>query len=572
MSANASNEVDPISKPDKSDARFVQESLAAMHAVEIDGDQPSVSWETLIDADASGQADVEGAAAAESPTMADDRPTIDDPVRSDSLAASVILLMVLSCIQPLVTFLRGIVFCRWLEADQLGVWDMALSFLTLAAPVVVFGIPGSFGRYVQHYLKRGQLSSFLRRTSAVCLVLSIAAVAAVSLAPNTFARVVFGEAAYARLIPAIVVCLAAMIGFGFVIELLTALRLFRIASLLQFVKGFSFLLFGALLLWVWQAGPESVIVAYALACGTVVLAGGWSAWNEFRRLPAEHAPPTHRSLWAKLMPFAVWIWVTNLLDNLYMVVDRYMILHYSGLPNLEALGQVGNYHSSRIVPLLFVSFAGMLASLILPHMSHDWESGRRHRVGDQVVLSIKLVALALTSGSMCVLFAAPWLFEIGFRGKYDGGLAVLPWTLVFCAWIGVTYIAEMYILCAERVKVIGLAMLCGLAINVVLNLILLPPLGLLGAVLATALSRLIVLLVIYCFALRLGMPFRWSMWLLTLAPLAVVLGPWLGSLLLAGLLAGVVGTNRLITLREKATLLRATRQARQTVCRKLGWT
>ncbi|MEX1224922.1 MAG: hypothetical protein WEA31_10285, partial [Pirellulales bacterium] len=188
MSANASNDVDPISKPDRSDARFVQESLAAMHAVEIDGDQPSVSWESLIDADAHGQGDAKGAAAAELPTTEDDRPTIDDPVRSDSLAASVILLMVLSCIQPLVTFLRGIVFCRWLEADQLGVWDMALSFLTLAAPVVVFGIPGSFGRYVQHYLKRGQLSSFLQRTSAVCLMLSIAAVAAVSLAPNTFAR------------------------------------------------------------------------------------------------------------------------------------------------------------------------------------------------------------------------------------------------------------------------------------------------------------------------------------------------------------------------------------------------
>lgn len=561
MNRSSAEELERIERRDGADAAFVQESLAAANALEVEGDAPSVSWESLIEQDSADR----------STTDTTDPPDHVGHVRSDSLAASVVLLMVLSCIQPLITFLRGVVFCRWLDPDQLGAWDMAFSFLTLAAPVVVFGIPGSFGRYVQHYLKLGHLSSFLRRTSLVCLATGCAAITALALLPDTFSRVVFGDAAYARLIPSMAVCLAAMIGFGFLIELLTALRLFRVVSLLQFVKGFGFLLAGGALLWLWQVGPESIIVAYAIACGVTVAGGGWCVWNEVRRLPRELAPPTQRSLWAKLMPFAVWIWVTNVVDNLYMVVDRYMIIHYSGLPNVEALSQVGNYHSSKIVPLLYVSFAGMLASLILPHLSHDWESGRRRRVANQVILSVKLVALVLSAGSLAVLITGPWLFEFGFQGKYDGGLAVLPWVLTFCAWFGVTYIAEMYLFCTERVRIVSGAMIVGLLANIGLNLLLLPKLELLGAVLATALSRLIVLAVIYAYSIKLGMPLRLSMWLLTLLPAAVVLGPIAGSVVLGLVLVGIVGTNRVLTRREKAALMRSVRKARSAVGRKLGW-
>ena len=59
-------------------------------------------------------------------------------------------------------------FCRWLDPEQLGLWDMAFSFLLLAAPLAVLAIPGSFGRYLEYYRRRGQLHVFLRRTSLVC--------------------------------------------------------------------------------------------------------------------------------------------------------------------------------------------------------------------------------------------------------------------------------------------------------------------------------------------------------------------------------------------------------------------
>ncbi|NIL96652.1 MAG: oligosaccharide flippase family protein [Planctomycetales bacterium] len=496
-------------------------------------------------------------------------PSVEDTrlaVRRDTLAASVMFLMALSCVQPLISFGRGLLFCRWLDPEQLGCWDMALSFLTLIAPVVVLGIPGSFGRYVEHFAQRGQLATFLRRTGLACLVLGTAAVALVAWQAGFFAGLIFGRQDLVSLVHLVAVCLASMVAFGFVIELLTALRMFRVVSLLHFVKGVMFALSGAGLLLVWTSAA-SILVSYTLAC---LLASALSLWwllPTWKSLPAADslaadslagsAALSRRGLWAKLMPFAAWVWLTNLTANLFEITDRYMIVHFSGMPNAEALLQVGYYHSSRLVPLLLISFAGMLASLILPHLARDWEAGRRQVVSSQVILGLKLCSLFMAATATAVMLAGPWLFEVVLEGKYASGLAVMPWTLAYCVWFGLVSVAEMYLWCAERVRLGTAALAVGVVVNVVLNLLLLPSLGLLGAVLATAASKLFVLTLIYTLSHLLGLPFDWRLWALAFLPLLICLGPAFAAAALAVLGLAVIATPLVLTAAEKDLLATA---------------
>src|SRR6476660_1611216 len=86
-------------------------------------------------------------------------------LRSDTLADSVAILFALTAVQRLVGFGRSVLFCSWLDPEELGQWDTAFAFLMLAAPIAVLSLPGSFGRYVEYYRQRGQLRTFLRRTS-----------------------------------------------------------------------------------------------------------------------------------------------------------------------------------------------------------------------------------------------------------------------------------------------------------------------------------------------------------------------------------------------------------------------
>ncbi|WP_410959359.1 hypothetical protein, partial [Salmonella sp. SAL4433] len=85
------------------------------------------------------------------------------------------------------------------------------------------------------------------------------------------------------------------------------------------------------------------------------------------------------------------------------------------------------YHSSRIIPLLFISVADLLAGVVMPYLSHDWEAGNRERVADRLNLVLKFTSLGMLAAGVVVLWFAPMLFHVAFEGRYDAGLAVMPW-------------------------------------------------------------------------------------------------------------------------------------------------
>ncbi len=70
-----------------------------------------------------------------------DRAPASAPIRWPQ---SVMVLLVMAAVQRIVGFVRGVLVCRWLSPDELGQWDMAFGFLTLAAPLTVLGAARQF--------------------------------------------------------------------------------------------------------------------------------------------------------------------------------------------------------------------------------------------------------------------------------------------------------------------------------------------------------------------------------------------------------------------------------------------
>ncbi|MGA2063942.1 MAG: lipopolysaccharide biosynthesis protein [Thermoguttaceae bacterium] len=477
------------------------------------------------------------------------------PLRSDTLADSVLLLMAAMVLQRSIGFVREVFFCRQLTAEELGQWDMAFSFLMLAAPLAVVSLPGTFGRYVARYRQRGQLRQLVRRTAVFCAISAVLAALAVALARRQLSYLVFATPERAGLVALLAAGLPVVVALNYFVCLATALKNMRLVCGIEVLSSALFAVFALAFFCGGSATAGSMVVAYLAAYLVCVLLGlGWLA-RAWRGFPHCGDPAPQRELWSRLLPFAAWIMTINLLWNLFDVVGRYMIVHcWRGSP-AEALAEVGNYRTARVLPLLLASLTAFVAAAALPHWSHDWEAGRRLRVSARVNLLLKVWAMLLSAGAAAVLLAAPLLFQWLLHGKFAGGFRVLPWTLTCAIWFGLTMIAQNYLWCAERAGLASLSALLGVAVNVGLSFLLLPRMGLLGAVLAAAAANGTALGLVLACSRRLGLKIHRGTVATLFLPLAVSLGPWIALATLAAFALEIAGSDRLFSHEEKQEIL-----------------
>ena len=448
-------------------------------------------------------------------------------VAPEPLRQSVAFLLALTVLQRGVGFLRDMAFCRWLDRTDLGQFDMAYGFLLMAAPLIVLGLPGSFGRYVEYFRTRGQLRQFVVRVTAAVSLLTVLATCAVWRWPRAFSTLIFGSPDHPELMALVAIGIVAVVLFNSLISLYTALRLYRVASTMQFAMSILFAAVGVALVVIWRPSTASLLVALVFACMLASLGSfGWLR-EVWRGLPHESEFTTQRVFWSRLMPFAMSMWAANLLTNMFDMADRYLIVHASGVGSSAALAIVGEYRASRIVPVLFVGIAELLSATITPHLAADWEANHRERVVSRLNFIIKLSLVVLFFACVAIVLGSPLLFNVGFAGKYPLGLAVLPWTLVYCAWRAVAIVSNNYLWCAEKAHLASVSLAVGLGANVALNLWLLPKYGLPGAVAATTLANLTNLLILLGITGQLGM--RWDRGIFVLiAALPCVAFGWIG--------------------------------------------
>lgn len=491
--------------------------------------------------------------------------------QGDSLATSLLFLLALAVFQRFVGLLRNVLFCGLLNDDELGRWSLAFNFLFLAAPFVVLGIPGSFGRYVEHFRQRGQLRSFLRRTLLVTAGLTVLGAVAVYLAAPAMSQWLFDDPRQTPLMWALAAALAGVLVFNVTVELLTALRLVRMASAMQMISSslFAVLSVGLLCGTTWREG--AVIAAYGGSSLLAAAVGAWVVLHFWRTLPGHEPALASGDLWSKLLPFATWVWIGNLTANLFTASDQFMLKHFSGLDPVAADSLVGQYYSSRVVPLLLTSLTVMCGGSLLPHLIRDWEAGQREFVSLQINRAIKLTALAYTILGGLILWASPLLFKLVLRGKYDAGLEVLPVTLTYCIWFSVSGITHKYLLCAEQVRLGVASFAIGLVCNVALNLVLVPRYGLHGVVIATATAHALELTTAYWLSCKIGMRFDAGVFCACLLPATLMLGGWqsLAVAVLAGWLAW--RADWLFIASEKRDLWDLSLSYWQVALHSLGW-
>ena len=443
---------------------------------------------------------------------------------ADSLAVGMLVMLAMTIVQRAVGFFRGVWICRLLEDNEVGQWAMAIGFIMLMTPVMLFGIPGSLPRYVERYRLRGHLRSFIRRMGWVTAACMSVFLLAAWLFPTWLGWFIFLEPQNISLVYSVGVAVVSIAAFYFVNELVSSLRQVRIVSLMQFVQSIVFTTFAVMALY-GGYGLIGVVLSYAASTliaivpGFCVLLRGWSG------LPVSEERFCVPSMWRNILPYAGALWAMNLIGNVFELSDRYMILHLSPGGELAGQASVGQYHSGRMLPVLLMSLSTLIGGVLMPYLSADWETGRRDAVRDRMRRVLLAVSAIFTLGGAFALLVAPWMFSTLLENRYSDGLAMMPIVFVFCIWAGLVTLGENYLLVAERGKLVAACLAFGLAANIGLNGLLLPMWGLHGAVIATLCAHGSVMLTLW-FAMSRS-EFAWDRTVLyvTLLPATLLMGP-----------------------------------------------
>ncbi len=480
---------------------------------------------------------------------------------SDTIAAGVLFALLMTVGQKIIGFVRGILFCRFMTDQELGQWSMVWSFLMLLAPFAVLGLPGCFGRFSEYYRNRGQLRSFIIRIGVVSTVMTLLMAGVICTFPATVSELIFGSDQQIGVVYGLAFALVIVSLSNFLSSLMESLRQVKVVTAMRFVTGIVFAVVGTGLIWIWDDSASAAAVGYAAACILGIIPAIWVLWKFRGEINNDGAGLGHAEMWKRIAPFAIWLWASNVCHNFFEVSDRYMLIHWSSFPADLAQGLVGQYHSGRVVPLLFVSVATMLGGVLLPYMSAHWEAGKPEKAVKQLNWTVKLVALGFTTGGILVMFLSPILFTWILEGRYDAGLGVLPLTLVYCTWLCLFIVGQDYLWVAEKGKWAALAIFVGLFANIVLNMLLIPKMGLNGAVVATTLGNLINLLMIFGFNHYFGCKADGGILVCIATPLLMLVEPVSGAVCMIAMLTIAWRSDWFFSEEEKSEILESSEAA-----------
>lgn len=450
---------------------------------------------------------------------------------SDSLVSGLVFALALTVTQRLLGVIRGVLFCRLMTDDELGQWSMIHGVLMTLAPLAVLGLPGSFGKFVEHYSQTGQLRSFLRNVGRVCAAMTVLFAVAMLCLPDFFSYQILGETGHDGQIRLSALVLLALTWMNYLTSLVESMRQIRLATWIRFFSGTSFTLIAVVLLTSPLDHSLAALISFGVSCLIGAIPAVWYLRRQRSWMASLDEALPARELWVRLAPFAAWWWVSNIIHNSFELVDRYMLVHWSGLQPAEVLGALGQYHSSRVVPMLMVGVAAMLSGLLMPYVSAAWTAGELGKARQQLNLTIKVLSLGMVVGNALMLASAPLLFDWLLQGRYDEGLAILPLTLIYCTWFSLMTVSQDYLWVSEQGKFAVLCMALGLLANIAFNALMIPWWGLWGAVIATALGNLLGAAGLYAANHRQGCPPDRGCWVSLGLPLVLLADPWVAVIL-----------------------------------------
>ena len=383
--------------------------------------------------------------------------------------------------------LRGLILipilAKTLGAEEYGIWSQILVTISLLAPPCTLGLGYAIVRFLAPEKDKEKVSKGISSILATTSLIALAASGLIFVLSEPLAIAVFGgvNAAFYIRISALLIFLTTVdhiiIGYFFGFRQIKKYSAFVVSgtigemALIAYLVLSGFGLFGAII---------SLLIVRAV---TSVIGFLWI------KSDINISKPSF-SVIKPYLPFTLPLILTVLSYWLINLGDRYVIGYFMGA------SAVGIYSAGYNLGAVLLFFYALLAGILLPAIVKSYENNKIQEVKTYLKYSLKFLlmflvpsffGLSILSKSLLMTLAT-----LEFANAYMVVSIVALATLLYCC----SFINASVLALFKETKKVGIIFGASALINVVLNIVLVPRIGILGAAIATLVTFTIHLFVV----------------------------------------------------------------------------
>lgn len=374
-----------------------------------------------------------------------------------------------------------IVLARLLEPDGYGLLYLALAFFGTAKLFTKLGVGRSASRYVAEYKEKdpSQVPHILRISFTVILFL-VAVVSVTVLAGHRQIATVLGEP---ELAPLLVVGSLYLI-FGTVInyvrKILQGFESIQIAAYVDIIKSTSNVVFAIGLVLI-GFGAVGALVGYVISMFLGSVIGLAVIYTRFYQ-GIDEAVTREEDLFRRIVEYAVPLTATQTADTLDKDIDTVLVGFF-----LNPLA-VSYYVISKQTVNFIKAPVRALGFTITPSLGSEKSKGNVERAARLYETSLVYTLLLYIPAGVGIILIATPLIEIVFGAQYTDAGPVLQVLGIFAILLSITKITSHGLDYLGRARARAIVKGITAVMNVGLNILLIPTIGVIGAAIATVIT------------------------------------------------------------------------------------
>ncbi len=368
-----------------------------------------------------------------------------------------------------------------LSTEDFGNYALLMSLYVLVSVFFLGGMQASLSKY---YLEVDSTSEQKKIFSTIFNVVIVNGVIVYIIAfifSKEISSVVLNSTSYSELVKLTFAVLFFDVLAYFILHLLKTKQLPQKVVVYSAVSAIINLLLNIYLVYYLKLGVEGIF--YSQLCSSVILFA-----IMIPILKEEYSPfLIHKKLLRKIFSFALPLFAAGIFSSAVDVIDRFILEHFLGK------SVVGIYSFSYRIAMIMNVFVISFRTAWTPHSLNLFNS-KKHYYSFGAILN-KLLAI---SGIilLSVSFFSDELFKINifginlFNRQYEAGIIILPFVLLGYLFNGISSFYSVYPYAAGKSYHLLISDILAFAVNLLLNFLLIPKYGMLGAAVATTLGFL----------------------------------------------------------------------------------